>query len=72
VLLVCTVYNAVQYRTVKCLYSETGPHRTHVHIHYFLLRMTDTMTSQNIDLTSWDTLCIGKLNMETSAMYDHG
>ena len=26
----------------------------HVHIH-FLLRMTDTLTSQNIDLSSWDT-----------------
>jgi hypothetical protein len=30
----------------------------HVHIKFFLLRMTDTMTSQNIDLSSWDTLCI--------------
>jgi hypothetical protein len=36
--------------------SETVPNRTHVHIH-FLLRMTDTMTSQNIDLSS-GTLCI--------------
>jgi hypothetical protein len=27
----------------------------HVHIH-FLLRMTDTMTSQNTDLSSWDIL----------------
>jgi hypothetical protein len=28
----------------------------------FLLRMTDTVTSQNIDLTSWDILYItGKL-----------
>jgi hypothetical protein len=26
-----------------------------VHVH-FLLRMTDTMTSQNVDLSSWDTL----------------
>jgi hypothetical protein len=25
---------------------------------YVLLRMTDTMTSQNIDLSSWDTLYI--------------
>jgi len=25
-------------------------------IYTFLLRMTDTMTSQNIDLSSWDTL----------------
>jgi hypothetical protein len=28
----------------------------HMHIYTFLLRMTDTMTSQNIDLSSWDTL----------------
>jgi hypothetical protein len=35
--------------------SETVRNRTHVHLH-FLLRMTDTMTAQNIDLSSWDTL----------------
>jgi hypothetical protein len=35
--------------------SETVRKRTHVHIK-FLLRMTDTMTSQNIVLSSWDTL----------------
>jgi hypothetical protein len=35
--------------------SETVRNRKHVHIHFFL-RMTDTMTSQNIDLSSWDTL----------------
>jgi hypothetical protein len=28
----------------------------HIFIKSFLLRMTDTMTSQNIDLSSWDTL----------------
>ena len=39
----------------KVSISETVRNRTHVHIK-FLLRMTDTMTSQNIDLTSWDTL----------------
>jgi hypothetical protein len=27
-----------------------------VNIHFFLLRMTDTMTSQNTDLPSWDSL----------------
>jgi hypothetical protein len=34
--------------------SETVRNRTHFHINSFL-RMTDTMTSQNIDLSSWDT-----------------
>ena len=38
--------------------SETIRNRTHVHIK-FLLRMTDTMTSQNIDISFWDTLYIG-------------
>ena len=39
--------------------SETVRNRTHVHTKFFfLLRMTDTMTSQNIDLSSWDTLYI--------------
>jgi len=28
----------------------------------FLFRMTDTVTSQNIDIPSWDTLCIGLLD----------
>jgi hypothetical protein len=37
--------------------SETVRNRTHVHI-IFLLRMTDTVTSQNIDLASLDTLYI--------------
>jgi hypothetical protein len=35
--------------------SETVRNRTHVHINFYL-RMTDTMTSQNIDLFSWDIL----------------
>jgi hypothetical protein len=30
----------------------------HMYIHTFLLRMPDTMTSQNIDLHFWDTLYI--------------
>jgi hypothetical protein len=34
---------------------ENVENRTYVHI-YFLLRMTDTMTSQNTDLSSWDIL----------------
>jgi hypothetical protein len=29
---------------------------------FFLLKMTDTMTSQNIDLSSWDTLYIIQLH----------
>jgi hypothetical protein len=34
-------------------------HGTHVHIYiFFLLRMTDAMTSQNIDLSSWNSLYI--------------
>jgi hypothetical protein len=28
-----------------------------MYMHNFLLRMTDNVTSQNIDLSSWDTLC---------------
>jgi hypothetical protein len=35
--------------------SETVRDRTHVHINFFL-RMTDTMTSKNIDFATWDTL----------------
>jgi hypothetical protein len=43
------------------LYSEIAlswkQFRTgHMCIYNFLIRMTDTMTSQNIDLSSWDTL----------------
>jgi hypothetical protein len=37
--------------------SETVRNRTHVHIK-FLLRITDTMTSQNIVFSSWDILYI--------------
>jgi hypothetical protein len=49
VLLVCTVYSV--------LYSEIALSRKpfgigHMHIYTFLLRMTDTMTSRNIDLTA--------------------
>jgi hypothetical protein len=55
VLLVCTVYS------VLC--SEIALSRKpfgigHMHIYTFLLRMTDTVTSQNIDFSSWDTLYI--------------
>jgi hypothetical protein len=47
---------------VARLYSEIALSRKplgigHVYIYTFLFRMTDTMTSQNIDLSSRDTLC---------------
>jgi hypothetical protein len=45
--------------------SETIQNRTHVHIH-FLFRMADTMTSQNIDLSSWDTDCVVKQATEVN------
>jgi hypothetical protein len=53
-LLVCTVFSV--------LYSEIALSRKpfgigYMYIYTFVLRMTDTMTSQNIDLSSWDT-CI--------------
>ena len=35
--------------------SETV-RKSHMFVESFLLRMADTMTSQNIDLSSWDTL----------------
>jgi hypothetical protein len=43
------------------MYSETAPSWKpfsigHMYIHTSWLRMTDTMTSQNIDLSSWDTM----------------
>jgi hypothetical protein len=50
--------------TVQCtVYNEIAAFRKpfgkgHVYIFNLLLRMTDTMTSQNIDLSSWDTLNI--------------
>jgi hypothetical protein len=36
--------------------SETVRKRTHAHTYFFFLRMTDTMTSQNVELSSWDIL----------------
>jgi hypothetical protein len=47
----------------KPLYSQMALSRKpfgmgHMFIQTFLLRMTDTMTSQNVDLSSWDTLYI--------------
>jgi hypothetical protein len=48
---------------VARLYSETALSRKpfgigHMYIYNFLLRMTDIMTSQKIDFSSWDTLYI--------------
>jgi hypothetical protein len=53
----------------KPLYSQMALSRKtfgigHMFKKSFLLRMTDTMTSQNIDLSSWDTLYINKPYVE--------
>jgi hypothetical protein len=55
VLLVCTVYSV--------LYSKIALSRKpfgigHMYIYIFWLRITDTMISQNIDLSSWNILYI--------------
>jgi hypothetical protein len=55
VLLVCTVYSV--------LYSELALSRKlfgigHMYMYTFLLGMTDTVTSQDIDVPSWGTLYI--------------
>jgi hypothetical protein len=54
---------AARVRTLRvaCLSSEIAvPGKPfgigHMYIYNFMLRMTDTMTSQNIELSSWDTL----------------
>jgi hypothetical protein len=39
-----------------------------MYIYSFLLRMTDTVTSQNIELSSWNTL----YNVETDAKVMNG
>jgi hypothetical protein len=58
-------------RLYSVLYNETVRNRTiYIYIYtsiHFLLRMTDTMTSQNIDLSSWDT-CIYFSNYLWSVM----
>jgi hypothetical protein len=53
-----TVRNITFLSTILELYSEIALSRNRVHVHFFffLLRMADTMTSQNIDLSSWDIL----------------
>jgi hypothetical protein len=54
-----------QWQNSRCmaLYSKTAlpgkPYEIgHMYVNIFLLRMTGTVTSQNIDLSSWDTLYI--------------
>jgi hypothetical protein len=52
----------MHFATLARLYSEIALSRKpfgigHMYIYTFLLRMTYTMTSQNIDPSSWDT-CI--------------
>jgi hypothetical protein len=49
VLLVCTVYSEI---ALSRKLFGIG----HMYIYTFLIRMTDTMNSQNTDLSSWDTL----------------
>jgi hypothetical protein len=61
----CKVHWCLRRNFLKCitlltileLYSEITLYSEiwHMYIYTFLLRMTDTMTSQNIDLSSWDT-----------------
>jgi hypothetical protein len=53
--------SSVQYSTVQ--YSEIAVSRKpfgigDIYIYTFLLRMTDTVSSQNIDLSCWDTLYV--------------
>jgi hypothetical protein len=49
VLLACTMYREI-------VLSQKSVGIGHMCIHTSLLRMTDTTTSQNNDLYSWDTL----------------
>jgi hypothetical protein len=56
-----TVHSLSFLPTILELYSEIAlsqkPFRTgHMYIHTFMLKMADIMTSQNIDLYSWDIL----------------
>jgi hypothetical protein len=55
VLLVCTVYS-VLYSEIALSRKPFGIGHTYIYMVIFLIRMTDTMTFQNIYLSSWDTL----------------
>jgi hypothetical protein len=56
VLLVCTVYSTVLYSEIALSRKPFGI--GHMYIYIFLLRMTDIITSQNIDLPSWNNVYI--------------
>jgi hypothetical protein len=54
-------WSVLDYTVYSVLYSEMALPRKplgigHIQICTFLLRMAETMTSQNTDLSSWDTL----------------
>jgi hypothetical protein len=53
-LFVVNTFGIIQWN--NCI-SETVRNRTHVRIHFFLLRITDTITSQSPDLSSRDIPC---------------
>jgi hypothetical protein len=52
--LLLLLYSVLLYSKVALSLKQFGI--GHRDINTFSLRMTDTMTSQNIDLSSWDTL----------------
>jgi hypothetical protein len=62
-LLVCTVYS-VLYSGIALSRKPFGIR--HMYVYSFVLRMTDAMTSQNIDLTSRDSLYNLSNNTSTS------
>jgi hypothetical protein len=66
VLLVCTVYNVL---CSEIAVLDTVRSETHLYIQ-FMLRMTDAMTSQNIDLSSWDTLYSSSWDTLYSSSWD--
>jgi hypothetical protein len=63
-----TVRNISFLSAVLELYSEIALSQKpfgigHIYIYTSVLRMADTMTSQNIDLSSWDTFYMPELLM---------
>jgi hypothetical protein len=77
VLLVCAVYSTVLYSEIALSRKPFGI--GHMYIYTLLLRMTDTVTSQNIDRSSWDTLYVledtetsGKQTAETGTCHRVG
>jgi hypothetical protein len=47
---------SVLYSVIALSRNPFGIGHMYIYIFFFLLRMTDTMTSQNIDISSWDIL----------------